>query len=29
VAPEVDVRVLSIGETLTLGDDERCSASPS
>jgi L-ascorbate metabolism protein UlaG (beta-lactamase superfamily) len=29
VAPEVDVRVLSIGETLTLADDERRSASPS
>lgn len=28
VAPEVDVRVLSIGETLTLADDERLSASP-
>jgi L-ascorbate metabolism protein UlaG (beta-lactamase superfamily) len=29
LAPEVDVRVLSIGETLTLADDERRSASPS
>lgn len=29
VAPEVDVRVLSIGETLTLADGERPSASPS
>jgi len=28
VAPEVDVRVLSIGETLTLGDDERPLAPP-
>jgi L-ascorbate metabolism protein UlaG (beta-lactamase superfamily) len=28
VAPEVDVRVLSIGETLTLADDERRFASP-
>jgi L-ascorbate metabolism protein UlaG (beta-lactamase superfamily) len=29
IAPEVDVRVLSIGETLTLADEERRSASPS
>jgi L-ascorbate metabolism protein UlaG (beta-lactamase superfamily) len=29
MAPEVDVRVLSIGGTLTLADEERRSASPS
>jgi L-ascorbate metabolism protein UlaG (beta-lactamase superfamily) len=29
MAPEVDVRVLSLGERLTLADDERRSASPS